>query len=136
MDFTDHLKKFEYSFGTMYCYEHYVIGNLHPEANVTNDIATQMLADINTHFGNNKIVFISNREFSNAVDPEVYKLVNPTTMIGIAIVGTSQEQKIQAATEQSLYLGSFGYFNTLESAVEWAKSFTLDSNLLIANEYE
>jgi hypothetical protein len=134
LDFTDHLKKFEYAFGTMYCYENYVIGNLNPEVKVTNAIAIQMLDDINKHFGNGKIVFISNREFGNEVDPKVYKLVNPATMIGIAIVGSTQEQKIQAAIEQSLYGGSFGYFNTLESAVVWAKSFTLDSNLLSTSE--
>lgn len=118
----------------MYCYENYVIGNLNPEVKVTNAIAIQMLDDINKHFGNGKIVFISNREFGNEVDPKVYKLVNPATMIGIAIVGSTQEQKIQAAIEQSLYGGSFGYFNTLESAVVWAKSFTLDSNLLSTSE--
>ncbi len=134
MDFTDHLQKFEYPFGTMYCHENYVMGILNPDVTVTKEIAIQMLADIDKHFGNGKIVFISNREFGNEVDPKVYKLVNPATMIGIAIVGTTQEQKTQAATEQSLYGGSFGYFNTLESAVLWAKSFTLDSNLLSASE--
>jgi hypothetical protein len=130
LDFTDHLQKFEYTFGVMYCYDYYVVGKLNYGINVDNEIATRMLTDINRHFGKNKIVFISNREFGHQVDPKVYKLVNAKTMIGIAIVGTTQEQKIQAATEQSLYGGSFGYFNNLESAVEWAKSFTLDSNLL------
>ena len=108
----------------MYCYDSYVIGRLNSGIKVDNEIAMRMLTDINDRYGKEKIVFISNREFGHEVDPAVYKLINAKTMIGTAIIGTTKEQRIQAATEQSLYNGSFGYFNNLESAVEWAKSFT------------
>ena len=107
----------------MSCYEHYVIGQLNSDVIVNNEIAMRMLTDINDYYGKEKIVFISNREFGHKVDAKVYQLVNPKTMVGIAIVGTTQEQKMQAATEQSLYAGSFGFFNNMESAIAWATSF-------------
>jgi hypothetical protein len=116
--------KFDYTFGSMSCYDHYVIGLLHSGVIVNNEIAMRMLTDINDYYGKEKIVFISNREFGHDVDAKVYQLVNAKTMIGIAVVGTTLEQKIQAATEQSLYSGSFGFFNNMESAVAWAESFT------------
>jgi hypothetical protein len=112
----------------MYCYDNYVIGHLHSGVIVNNEIAMRMLTDINDYYGKQKIVFISNREFGHEVDAKVYQLVNAKTMVGIAIVGTTQEQKIQAATEQSLYSGSFGFFNNMESAISWADSFTHDED--------
>lgn len=114
---------FTYSFGKMYCYDNYVVSELHSDIVVNSEIATRILTDINEYYRNNKIVFISNREFGHAVEPLVYKLVNPKVIVGIAIIGTSKEQKLQAANEQSLYNGSFGYFNNIASAVEWASSF-------------
>ncbi|MEO9952656.1 thymidylate synthase [Nonlabens sp.] len=123
MDFKNYKNVFNYSFGKIYCYDNYVVGQLHTDVVVNNEIASKILNDINEFYGKNKIVFISNREFGHAVEPKVYKLVNPKMIVGIAIIGTSKEQKIQAANEQSLYNGSFGYFNNIESAVEWASSF-------------
>jgi hypothetical protein len=112
----------------MYCYDNCVIGHLHSGVIVNNEIAMRMLTDINDYYGKQKIVFISNREFGHEVDAKVYQLVNAKTMVGIAIVGTTQEQKIQAATEQSLYSGSFGFFSNMESAISWADSFTHDED--------
>lgn len=132
LDFKDSQYRFEYTFGSMHCYGSYVISQLNFDIVVTNEVAMRMLTDVSEYYKKKKIVFISNREFGHSVDPKVYKLVNTSTIIGIAIVGKSQEQKIQAATEQSLYNGSFGYFNNIESAIEWAKSFTLDSGSLSA----
>lgn len=128
MDFKDSLYRFDYAFGSMHCFKNYVISQLNLDTAVTNDVALRMITDVNNYYKKGKIVFISNREFGHFVDPKVYKLVNSSTIIGIAIVGKSQEQKNQAATEQSLYNGSFGYFNHIDSAVEWAKSFTQDSD--------
>ncbi len=130
MEPIDYNKEFNYPFGSMYCYNNYVIGKLNPGVTVDSEIAMRILTDINDCYGKEKIVFISNREFGHQVDPSVYKLVNTKTMVGIAIVGTTHEQRIQAASEQSLYNGSFGYFNNLESAVAWAESFTKNASNL------
>lgn len=132
MDLKDSQYQFEYTFGSIHCYGSYVVSQLNLDIVVNNEIAMRMLTDVSDYYKKKKIVFISNREFGHSVDPKVYKLVNSSTIIGIAIVGKSKEQKIQAATEQSLYNGSFGYFNNIDSAIEWAKSFTLDSNTLSA----
>ncbi|WP_298950152.1 thymidylate synthase [uncultured Nonlabens sp.] len=123
MDFKDYNNVFTYSFGKIYCYNNYVVSHLHTDVVVNNEIATSILRDLKEFYGKDKIVFISNREFGHGVDPKVYKLVNPKMIVGIAIIGTSKEQKMQAASEQSLYNGSFGYFNNVASAIEWASSF-------------
>jgi hypothetical protein len=120
---TGYHKIFEYSFGNLFCFENYVVGSLIGSSHVNSKMAKTILNDINDYYGNNKIVYISNRQFAIDIDPAIYKLVNPKKIVGIAIVGTGKEQRIQAASEQALYSGSFSFFNTIESAISWAQSF-------------
>lgn len=121
-DFTGYNKKFEYTFGKVYCFDSYVIGKLKIEAIVNTQMATMILNDINHHYGNHKIVYISNRQFSHDVDMSVYELVDFKKIVGIAIVGEGAALRNQAIVEQSHYKGSFGFFNTMDSALSWAHS--------------
>ena len=123
LKFTGYSHKFEYGFGTVFCFDHYVIGDLLGNAVVNTAIAKTILQDIKDFYGNNRIVYISNRQFSRSVDPVVYKLVDQKKLIGIAIVAEGKQQRSQAASEQALYSGSFGFFSNLESAISWAQSF-------------
>lgn len=115
--------KFEYDFGNLYCFENYAVGDLKDNATVDTTTAKAILKDIAEYYAGAKMVYISNREFPHDVDPKVYKLVDYKKMVGIAIVAVGEHQKVQAASEQALYKGSFGFFSTLESAISWSQSF-------------
>jgi hypothetical protein len=121
-NFSGYNKQFDYSFGEIICYDNYVIGRLNMDTIVNTEIATTILTDINAHYGNQSIVYISNREFGLNVDPSVYKLVDPKRIVGIAIVAKGVVMRKQAALEQTRYSGSFGFFNSMESAISWAHS--------------
>jgi hypothetical protein len=123
MELKGFINKFEYQFGEVLCFDNYVIGNLSGSNIVNTSIAETIINDINNYYGNRKIVYISNRMFAHNVDPQVYKLVNPDKMIGIAIVGHGATMRDQAIIEQGLYAGSFSFFESMESAVSWAQSF-------------
>lgn len=118
------VKEINYPFGILQCYEHYVIGTLNVDAVVNTAVASTILNDINDFYGRHSIVYISNREFGHEVDMSVYKLVNAKRMIGIAIVSENPGQLTQAAQEQKLYSGSFGFFKDLKSAIAWANLLT------------
>lgn len=94
-----------------------------PDTVISTDIAKIILKDVHDFYGSNGVVYISNRNISFKIDPGNYKLVNAKKLIGIAIVGYGEEVRNQAFMEQSLYPGSFGFFDNLESAVSWAQSF-------------
>ncbi|PQJ19096.1 MULTISPECIES: thymidylate synthase [Nonlabens] len=123
MTSTNYFKKYEYPNAELLCYDNYVIGKVHEGATVDTELAMRMLTDVNESYKDKKVIFISNRQFGYSVDPKVYKLVNPKKLIGIAIVGHTKEQKIQATIEQTLYSGSFGFFDSLDKAIAWAHSF-------------
>ena len=124
----NYINVFEYDFGQLYCFDHYVISKLNHSSLVTLEVANQILGDIKDFYGKNKIVYISNRELTHDVDPAVYHLINSKTIIGIAIVGKEPEQRLQAVSEQLLYKGSFGYFDSIPSAESWAMTFFKSSN--------
>lgn len=119
------VQKFE--FGKLEYYDNYVISSILPNTNVTTSIAKTIITSVKDYFGNKKIVYISNREFGYDVDVSVYKMVNPKRMVAIAIVTSKREEIILAAAkEQEAYKGSFGVFNSIDSAVSWAQSFIED----------
>ncbi|MGJ8683593.1 MAG: thymidylate synthase [Nonlabens sp.] len=122
--FIDNAKfHFQYEFGNLYCFDNYVIGIINDGINVNSEIARQILKDLNAHFHSKPYVYISNRAFAHDIDLDVYKLVNPKKLIGIAIVSPHENEIERAVEEQSLYSGSFGLFKNIESAVAWAITF-------------
>lgn len=119
----NYINKFEYPFGSIYCYGNYVIDNLHENAVIDNAIAKSILTDIQEYYKNKPIVYISDRTYPYKIDINNYKLIDVKKLIGIAIVGQNKKSRDRAASEQALYPGSFVYFDEMESAISWAKSF-------------
>lgn len=113
-----------FDFGKLEYFSAYVIGRFSPDVVIDNHVASKILSSLKSHFGKNKYVYISDRELSRNVDLSVYKMVDARRMIGIALVSSKREELITTASkEQAAYSGSFGVFNTIESAVSWALSF-------------
>jgi len=118
------LKVEDYEFGKIEYHDCFVVGTIHAQTNVDTKIAKIILHAIKEHYGKQKMVYISNREFGHGVDLSIYKLIDAKRMVGIALVSSHKEELISSASEeQALYSGSFGVFNTLDSAVSWAQSF-------------
>lgn len=113
-----------FDFGKLEYFSSYVIGRILPEVGIDNKIAKEILSSMKSHFGKKKFVYITEREFDRNVDLSVYKMIDARRMIGIALVSSKREELITTASkEQAAYSGSFGVFNTIESAVSWALSF-------------
>ncbi len=112
----------KYDFGSLRYFDTYVIGMLNDNVEVNTAVAKEILSDIDTFYQDRSVVYISNRQFHRSVDPSVYKLVDPKMIKGIAIVGYSDSDKLQAMEEQSLYAGRFTYFLKLDDAISWAES--------------
>jgi len=111
-------------FGQLEYYSCFVIGKINPGVIVDTKMAKVIVEKTKEYFGKNKFVYISDREFGHTVDVSAYKVVDHKKMIAIALVSSHREELIVAASEeQAMYAGSFGVFNTLDSAISWAKSF-------------
>ncbi|PQJ31136.1 thymidylate synthase [Nonlabens arenilitoris] len=124
---TDHIAHanhhFQYDFGNLYCFDHYVIGIINDQITVGTTEAKAILNDLNKYFTGKQFVYIANRAFSHNIDLSVYKLVNPKKLVGIAIVSPHENEINRAVEEQQLYSGSFGLFKNVESAIAWANTF-------------
>jgi len=117
-------KTCQLEYGAIEFYDSYAIGKIDPKFKVDTKVAKSILHEVKEHFGKRKMVYISDREFGHDVDISVYKLIDYKKMIGIAIVTSNREEAIiKASEEQAAYKGSFGVFNTMDSAISWAQSF-------------
>ncbi len=118
------LKIQEFDFGRIEFYDSYAIGKIKSNRVVDTTVARSVLNALKEHYGKRKMVYISDREFGHSVDLSVYKLIDSRKMVAIAIVSSNKEEVINTAgREQAVYSGSFGVFNTMDSAVSWAQSF-------------
>lgn len=124
------LKVQEFHFGRLEYHDCYAIGILNHNTKVDTAISKTILSALKERYGKKKIVYISDRELTHEVDPAVYKFIDHKTLVAIAVVSSKREEAvISASQEQAVYKGSFGVFNTLESAVSWAKSFIDQENI-------
>ncbi|BAO54502.1 hypothetical protein [Nonlabens marinus] len=113
----------QFDFGQLEYYSCFVIGKIDPNVVVDDNVAKVLLNSSKKYFGKNKYVYISDREIGHNVDLSVYKYVDAKRVIGIAIVSSHREELIvSAGKEQAAYSGSFGVFNTMDSAISWAES--------------
>jgi hypothetical protein len=82
---------------------------------------------IDRHFTNKKVVYISNRYFSYAVDPLTYLgTSNIHNLLAIAIVTDSDIAKSNALLESMFYKKKFAIFPTLSEAMGWVHGVILE----------
>ena len=117
-------KNKDLDFGVLEFYDDYVVGRIKSNVEIDSHKSRQIISAIDDYYGNRKKVYISDRSAGYEVDQSFYKKIDHKKLIGIAIVSNDREKAIQIAQkEQDVYKGSFAVFNSMESAVSWAKSF-------------
>ncbi|MEM0518083.1 MULTISPECIES: hypothetical protein [Aequorivita] len=114
-------KKYELSTGILECYPFHALFYFKATAfNIAE--AKELSKALDTHYRGRKCVVISTREFTKTINPLVYQEVPSKSVVGVAIVSNSENVKNEAIEEQGLFKGSFGYFNCIEEAANWAET--------------
>jgi len=105
-------------------YDTYVIIERLADFKIDSKIAKETLKIILDHFKGKEFVIISNRKQNYALDAESYSPSLFKKVKGIAIVSDIPDVKAQAILEQMNFRNSFAFFDTIENAEDWAKSFS------------
>ncbi|MFT7050541.1 MAG: hypothetical protein ACJAZK_001137 [Psychroserpens sp.] len=75
---------------------------------------------LNEHFKGKNMAYISNRVFSYAVNPLVYKEADKIpNLVAIAIIPSNEKTHPSAKYESQFYDGPFGIFKNLSDAIQW-----------------
>ena len=90
---------------------------------ITKPIAKEITDHLDRHYNGKKFILITHRIHAHEIDLDVYKGRILKNMIGFAIVSKNPEEIKRAGKEQSLWDQSFTFFEELNEAEEWAKSF-------------
>ncbi|WP_299443834.1 hypothetical protein [uncultured Aquimarina sp.] len=127
--YQDAIQELKYSFGDFYLFEGFVIGEFKEDMVVTWDdhakILVEDLANLYDHNGEN-VVYITNRVHSYAVKPSDWiKFYNSDyKMRGYAIVSYTPRGILNSLIEKLFIKSRFRSFESLEEAINWAKSLT------------
>ncbi|PKV50949.1 hypothetical protein ATE84_3018 [Aquimarina sp. MAR_2010_214] len=104
-------------------YDQYAILTINENVDFTINKASILRNKLRQHYEAKDFIMISHRKFEHKVSPDIYKQGLLNNMIGLAIVSSNDKERDKATIEQPLYGKSFAFFNTLEEAKSWAKSF-------------
>ncbi len=112
-------RQYTTSAGILECFPNYALFTVHSEI-ISREAAKEVIKCTYDHYKNRKYVLISNRKKSYQVDSSAYKFINPKKIVGIALVSDDDNVKNDAMEKQLLYNGAFGFFATVEDAIDWA----------------
>ena len=83
--------------------------------------------DVESYYGSEKYVFISERGLETGFKPQHIRSLNLSKMKGLAVVSSEgEERRKELVEEQGYFKGSFAFFSTYQAAEEWARTFEFD----------
>jgi len=101
----------------------YAILRVFENEHISLDKARTIFSTLKEYFKNREFIFISHRVANYTLDLDVLDNFKMNTVRGISIVSSDPEARQRAAHEQDHFDKSFVFFEDLNDAIDWAKSF-------------
>ncbi|SDI61344.1 hypothetical protein [Winogradskyella thalassocola] len=115
-------KKEEFSFGTIYVTEYFLLSELNEGIHVDHHIASELISRFSDHIiKGTKTGYIANRYNSYSFDPQLWVDFNNDydSFVASAIVTYSDFSYLNASLEKQFFSKSLKRCNSLEQAIEW-----------------
>ncbi|MBU2929912.1 hypothetical protein [Winogradskyella psychrotolerans] len=108
-------------------HNHYVIVVINEGITVTPKHNSALIKITETYFLNKPFVYISHRCNSYAINPEIYyETAKIETLVGLAVVSSNYQAKINAQIEKMFFTKPFEIFTEIDDAVAWAKDLVAE----------
>ncbi len=112
----------------VFVFDNFLINQIKEGVTVTPKHNEKLRKVIDKHFANKRMVYISNRYFSYAVDPLTYLETSKIhNLVAMAIVSKTEIGKSNAALESMFYKKNFEIFETLSEAMAWVQKQLAES---------
>ena len=115
-------KKLEFSFGTVYATNRFIISELNEGIHVDHTIASELIETFTEEIRNGaKVGYIANRLNSYSFDPQLWQDFNNDYdfLIATAIVSYNEFSYINSTIEKHFFKKSLKRCRSLEEAIEW-----------------
>ena len=119
------LKTISYPFGEAKYYEKFVHFKFDENLKeVLLENSKQIFNDLESFYGSEKYVFISERGLGTSLDPSFIKSINLSKMKALAVVSPdAEERRDELIKEQDYIKSSFAFFTSYDAAEHWARTF-------------
>ncbi|WP_299123472.1 hypothetical protein [uncultured Winogradskyella sp.] len=128
--YTEVLKEMNYKFGNVFIFDGFVVSEINEGVSFSWEYHAQPIVKDVTDFtkcDGNDLVYISHRINSYSVVPTDWLKFfrNSFDLKGYGIVGYSSVSFVNTVIENLFFKKKIRRFNSIDSAVDWAKSFEL-----------
>src|SRR5690606_18923885 len=113
---------YDFKDSEVFIFDNFLVNQIKQGVTVTPEHNQQLRDVLDKHFGNKKVVYISNRYYNYAVDPLTYLETSKIhNLVAMAIVADTAIAKSNAALESMFYKKKFEVFETLSEAMAWVQ---------------
>jgi hypothetical protein len=125
---------YDFKDSEVFIFDNFLVNQIKQGVTVTPEHNQQLRDVLDKHFGNKKVVYISNRYYNYAVDPLTYLETSKIhNLVAMAIVADTTIAKSNAALESMFYKKKFEVFETLSEAMAWVQIQLAESEVTKEN---
>lgn len=125
---------YDFKDSEVFIFDNFLVNQIKQGVTVTPEHNQQLRDVLDKHFGNKKVVYISNRYYNYAVDPLTYLETSKIhNLVAMAIVADTAIAKSNAALESMFYKKNFEVFETLSEAMTWVQKQLAESEVTKEN---
>ncbi len=125
---------YDFKDSEVFIFDNFLVNQIKQGVTVTPEHNQQLRDVLDKHFGNKKVVYISNRYYNYAVDPLTYLETSKIhNLVAMAIVADTTIAKSNAALESMFYKKKFEVFETLSEAMAWVQIQLAESEITKEN---
>jgi hypothetical protein len=125
---------YDFKDSEVFIFDNFLVNQIKQGVTVTPEHNQQLRDVLDKHFGNKKVVYISNRYYNYAVDPLTYLETSKIhNLVAMAIVADTAIAKSNAALESMFYKKKFEVFETLSEAMAWVQIQLAESEVTKEN---
>ncbi|MAZ72545.1 MAG: hypothetical protein CMC70_05295 [Flavobacteriaceae bacterium] len=117
------MKKLQLPHGEMELHQNYAILRVFENEHICLNKAKDTFKELKSFFQANNFILIAHRTKNYSIDKEVFENATLKNLIGLGIVSNLPESRERAMQEQDHYNRNFAFFEELQEAIDWSRSF-------------
>ncbi len=117
------MKKLVLPHGEMELHQNYAVLRVFENEHICLEKAKGTFEILKSFFRAKNFILIAHRTKNYSIDKEVFKNATLKNFIGFGVVSNLPEARNRAIEEQNYFDRNFAFFEELQEAIEWSKTF-------------
>ncbi len=117
------MKKLVLPHGEIELHQNYAILRVFENEHVCQQKAKETFKELKSFFKTENFILISHRTKNYTIDKEVFEKATLKNLIAFGVVSNQPKARERAIEEQNYFNRNFAFFEELQDAIDWSKTF-------------